>query len=108
MNVLEEGQKLYDSLLDDENPVNLNLIGDFPLLNDLAEEVEKVRVVLGSSKLYQLWLLYLDLVDILIYNSASERTGTFGMTFICNAFLISSCKFYETMQKSPILVNIQT
>ena len=75
VNVLEEGVKLYDSLLEDDSPINLDRIGDFPLLNDLAESVTSVIRKLESSKLYRLWILYLDMIDLLTYNTVVERTG---------------------------------
>ena len=75
VNVLEEGVKLYDSLLEDDSPINLDRIGDFPLLNDLAESVTNVIRKLESSKLYRLWILYLDMIDLLTYNTVVERTG---------------------------------
>ena len=75
MNLIEEGKKLYESLLDDDSATDLTLIGDYPFLTALAEGIEEVHNKLRESKLYTLWLLYIDLVDILLMNSTAERTG---------------------------------
>jgi hypothetical protein len=67
--------------LDDDSEVNLDLIGNYPFLSTLTEEIEKVHEKLRTSQLYTLWLLYIELVDILMLNTTAERTGSKKLIF---------------------------
>ena len=73
---VEAVQAQYDPLLADETPIDLVAAANSPLLDQIMESVKILVEELSTSELHQLWLQYIEMVDILEYNLICERTGS--------------------------------